>query len=171
MKTIKKTKSNKIATLDDALVIKLKSLYDIEAELVKALPKMAKAATDPDLKKGFTDHLKETKNHVTRLDDAFKAIGIKAGKVKVEAIRGFVKDADWIVKQKPEKRVLDAQLIAAASYVEHYEIAGYIAAHRWSVELGLNNVADLLEATLAEEDAAAEKLATLGEQKVDEAAM
>lgn len=161
----------KINNLNDALVLKLKALYDIESQLVKALPKMAKHATDTDLKKGFESHLKETKGHVVRLEKVFKLLGLKLGKTKVEAIRGLVADAEWIIKEKPAKPVLDAMLIASAAFVEHYEMAGYITASNWAETLGFPEVAMVLRETLKEEEAAADKLGMIAEKKVDEKAM
>src|SRR4051812_43215246 len=91
------TKKSSLVTLQDLFIIKLKSLYDVELQLIKALPKMAKNATNPDLKTGFLEHLEETKNHVKRLEDIFKTIDEKVGKTKTEAIRGLVTDAEWLI--------------------------------------------------------------------------
>jgi len=161
----------KLNTLNELLALKLKALLDIETQLVKALPKMAKAATDPDLKKGFERHLKETKVHAERLNKIFKIIEVKSGKTKVEAIRGMIKDVEWIIKKKPAKPALDAMLIAASSYVEHYEMAGYMTASNWAEMLGYSEVALILRETLKEEEAAADKLAGLAESKIDERSM
>lgn len=152
--------------LKDLLVHKLKALYDIENELVKALPKMAKNASDSKLKQGFKDHLKETRGQVKRLKDAFKLLKVKPAKTKVEAIRGLAKDADWVMKNIKPKGALDANLIAAARYVEHYEIAGYTSARDWAAELGEPEIVDLLSETLEEEQLTDEKLATLAEAKI-----
>lgn len=157
----------KIETLNDALVIKIKALYDIENQLLKALPKMAKNSTDPDLKQGFLDHLKETEGQVKRLEKVFKLLDLKPTKTKAEGIRGIIADAQWIIDEKPEKAVLDSMLIANASYVEHYEMAGYIAAASWATALGYTEIADLLDETLEEEQAAAEKLGALADDKID----
>jgi ferritin-like metal-binding protein YciE len=161
----------KLNTLNDLLVLKLKALYDIETQLVKALPKMAKAATDPDLKKGFEQHLKETKNQAVRLEKVFKLLKLKPGKTKVEAIRGLVADTEWIIKKKPSKLALDAMLIASSSYVEHYEMAGYMTASDWAETLGFPEVALVLRETLKEEEVTADKLSMLAEKKIDERAM
>ena len=164
------TTTSKQISLRDLLVIKLRALYDIEQELVKALPKLAKAATDSDLKEGFTAHLSETKNHVRRLEDAFVELGEKPKKEKSEGIRGIAKDAEWIIKNIKDKKVLDAALIAGASYAEHYEMAGYMAAVEWARTLGEDEIALLLEETLGEEIAADHKLAALGKEKINERA-
>lgn len=161
----------KITTLRDAFEVKLKALYDMESELVKALPKMADNATDEELKSAFQDHLKETESHVERLEEAFEALDMEPEKIKVEAVRGLVKDAEWIIKQKPDPVALDSMLISAAVYVEHYEMAGYITAQRWATALGYGEIADLLQATLEEEEAGADKLSSLGEDRIDKMAM
>lgn len=158
-------------TLNDLLVLKLKALYDIETQLIKALPKMAAQANDPDLKAGFERHLKETKGHAERLERAFKLLATKPSTIKVEAIRGLVADAEWIMKQKPGKEALDAMLVAAALYVEHYEMAGYLSASMWAVRLGHHRVSDLLRKTLDEEVKTATKLNVLAEKKIDVRAM
>jgi ferritin-like metal-binding protein YciE len=160
-----------ITTLNEAFIIKLQSLYDIENELTKALPKMAKNATDSELKKAFEDHLKETKEHVTRLEKIFKSLDMKVKKTKVEAIRGLVADAEWVIKEKPEKVVLDPMLIGAAAYVEHYEMAGYEVARRWAEKLGYTDVVDMLQMTLEEEQKAAELMSQLGDERLDEQAL
>jgi ferritin-like metal-binding protein YciE len=159
---------NKETTLHDLLILKLRSLYDIEQELVKALPKMAKAATDPELKKGFQDHLAETKNQVRRLEESFKILGEKAVKIKVEAIRGLAQDAKWIMENIKNKNALDAALIPAASYVERYETAGYSAAIEWAEEMEHTSVAALLAISLDEEVKADEKLIKLAKSKINQ---
>jgi ferritin-like metal-binding protein YciE len=151
-------------TLDDLLMLKLKALYDIETQLTKAVPKMAKKATDNDLKAAFEKHAVETEGHVMRLEEIFVILEVKPATLKVDAIRGLVKDAEWAVKEKPPETALDAMLIASASYIEHYEMAGYIAAHRWAVRLGLERVADRLKMTLDEEVEAAKTLAEIAEE-------
>lgn len=161
MKAKKETKNDE-APLKSLLIQKLQALYDIESELVKTLPKMATAAKHADLKDGFRNHLAETKEQVKRLEEAFDILGEKPKKLKAEAIRGLAKDGDWVIKNVKGKEALDVNLIAAASYVEHYEMAGYMAALKWAELLGEIEVADLLEATLGEEEMADEKLAELG---------
>ncbi len=148
--------------LRDLLVSKLNVLYDIESVLVKALPKMAKAATDPALKKGFTDHLAETKTHVKRLEQVHKLLDVKPKKLKSEAIRGLVKDGDWVIKNVAPADARDANLARAAQYVEHYEMAGYMGAIAWAETLGESEIASLLSQTLDEEIAADEKLDMVG---------
>jgi ferritin-like metal-binding protein YciE len=154
-------------TLSDLLVIKLRSLYDIEQQLVEALPAMATAATDKELKAGFKKHLTETKNQVKRLKAAFKLLKEKPEAMKVDAIRGLVKDANWTIKNVKGPEALDAALIAAAQYIEHYEMAGYMSAIDWAQEAGHSDVAKLLEETLEEEVNADEALADLADSTVN----
>jgi ferritin-like metal-binding protein YciE len=143
------------------------ALYDIESEIVKALPKMAKKANDPDFQQALESHLLETEEHVVRLEECFALLDAKPKKLKVDAIRGLVSDATWVTKHVEEGPALDANLIAAAQYVEHYEIAGYGTAAEWAKLMGHTEVADLLEQTLVEEKAADEKLTLLAETKVN----
>ena len=157
----------KIETLDDLFKLKLMALYDIESELVKALPKMAKAAGDPELKQSFLDHLDETKEHAKRLEKIFKMIDTKPKKTKVEAIRGLVADAEWLIKQKPSQGLLDAVLIASARYVEHYEMAGYLTAISWAEMLGIDDAINIFEETLEEERKADMLLNELAEEKIN----
>lgn len=148
----------KAASIKDLFLVKIKALYDIESELIKALPKMAKKATNPELKKGLEDHLKETKNQAGRLEQIFASLGLKPQKTKVEAIRGLTKDAAWVMQNVQPGPALDANLIAAGQHVEHFEMAGYGTAIEWAKLLGLQNAESLLEETLSEEKAADEKL-------------
>jgi ferritin-like metal-binding protein YciE len=148
--------------LRDLFIQKLNALYDIESNIVKALPKMAKAATDKELKKGFTDHLTETKMHIQRLEEAHRMLGVKPKKLKAEGIRGLIKDGEWVIKNIKPKEALDANLARAASYVEHYEMAGYMAAIAWADALGETEVVQLLIDTLEEERSADERLASVG---------
>lgn len=145
---------DKFTTLHDLFVLKLNSLYYTEQELVKALPKMAKAANNIDLVTAFTDHLEETKNHVKRLEDALTSINETPKKLPTDAIDGLIADAEWVIKNVKEPAALDASLIAAAQYVEMYETAGYGAAREWAALMGHTEAADLLRQTLEEEEAA-----------------
>jgi ferritin-like metal-binding protein YciE len=161
----------KIETLHDLFVLKMMALYDMESELVKALPKMAKAAGDPELKQSFLDHLEETKEHVTRLEQVFTILELKPKKTKVEAIRGLVADAEWLIKQKPSQGLLDAVLIASARYVEHYEMAGYLTAIAWAELLDMDDAIEVFEATLEEERKSDMALNEIAEEKINERAL
>ncbi len=162
-KTSNKTKTKKQdMNLRTLLIQKVNALYDIESELVKALPKMAKAATTPELKKGFEEHLEETKNQVERLEEIHRILGEEPKKLKAEGIRGLVKDGEWVIKNVVPKEAMDANLARAAQYVEHYEMAGYMAAIDWAETLAETEIVDLLNDTLEEEIAADDKLAMVG---------
>lgn len=164
-------KKDKAMSLKDLFRIKLQALYDVEHELVKALPKMAESATDAELAAAFESHLEATKAHVERLERIFGSIDEKPKKLKVEAIRGLIDDAEWLMKNVSGATALDAALDGAAAHVEHYEIAGYGTAIEWARLLGLDSAADLLEETLEEEQEAADALASLAASKLDQEAL
>ncbi len=165
-----KTKVEEMA-LDDLLVTKLKSLYDVESQLVKALPKMAKKATDEDLRRGFERHAKQTQEHGARLERAFAELEVRPQKLACEGIRGIIADAEWVMKNVKGDAALDAALVAAGQYAEHYEIAGYESAVAWARLLDLGEVADLLQETLDEERETSDELTELASAKIDEEAM
>lgn len=156
--------------LHSLFILKLQSLYDMEQELTKILPKLAKAATNRELRAAFTEHHKETENQVKRLERAFKHLDESPKKEKVEGIRGIAEDGSWVMKHIKDDAARDAALIGAAQYAEHYEIAGYGTACEWARLMGHDEVAELLEENLAEEEAANEKLTTLAESGINEEA-
>jgi ferritin-like metal-binding protein YciE len=145
-------------TLHDLLVDELKDLYHAENQLVKALPKMAKASSDPDLKAAFTEHLAETRGHVERLAKALKILGAQVKGKTCHAMVGLVEAGGEAIKAKAPAAVRDANLIGAAQRVEHYEIAAYGTAKAFARELNEHKVVELLEANLDEERAADDKL-------------
>jgi ferritin-like metal-binding protein YciE len=153
--------------LSDLLVLKLSALYDTEQQLAKALPKLAEAATDPDLKGAFRTHLDETRVHIERLESVFRLLGEKPRSEKCEGIRGIAEDGAWAAKTVTDEKVRDSLLASAASYAEHYEMAGYIAAIRWAKRLGHRAVVTTLSKTLQEEAAADEHLEQFAEGKLD----
>lgn len=161
----------KIKNLTDLFSLKLKALYDMETKLVKALPKMAKAATDPELKQSFEDHLKETQGHVDRIEKAFSLIGLDRGKTDVAGISGIIEDAEWMIGQKLPPAAMDAALISSARYAEHYEMAGYLSAIAMADVLGYDDIVDLLGETLAEEKDADRILSEAAEGSILEQAM
>jgi ferritin-like metal-binding protein YciE len=150
-----------IKTLHDLLIDELKDLYFAENQLVKALPKMAKAATDPDLKAAFTGHLAETKGHVERLASALKILGAPARGKTCHAMLGLVEEGGEAIETKGPPAIRDANLIGAAQRVEHYEMAAYGTAKAFARALDEDKVVDLLQATLEEEGAANEKLTSI----------
>jgi ferritin-like metal-binding protein YciE len=153
-----------IATLDALLEEEMRDLYDAEKQLVQALPKMAKAATNPKLRSGFEDHLEQTRGHVTRLEQAFDLMGSNAKAKPCEAMKGLIAEAQTHMKEKAEAPLMDAILITSAQKVEHYEIAGYGNARAIAEAIGNGEVADLLEATLKEEKEADQKLTEVGQK-------
>jgi ferritin-like metal-binding protein YciE len=159
-------------SLEDLFVEQLKDLYDAENRLVDALPKMAEAATSSSLKRAFTEHLEETRNHVTRLEQVFNSIGLEAERQTCQAMKGLVSEGSEIIDSKGSNpAVLDAGLIAAAQRVEHYEMAGYGTARTFAEQLGMREAADLLQSTLNEEGAADKKLTQLAMQKINAEAL
>ncbi len=157
----------KLQTLEDLFHHELKDLYSAENQLVKALPKMAKAATNADLKAGFEEHLEQTKGHVERLDQIAEMIGKKLGGHKCKAMEGLIKEGDELISEDAEDSVRDAGLIGAAQRVEHYEMAGYGTAKAIAEKLGHAEAADLLGQTLEEERATDQKLTALAESAVN----
>jgi ferritin-like metal-binding protein YciE len=140
------------SALNELFLDELKDIYWAEKHLVKALPKMAKAATSDELRAAIETHITETENHITRLEDAFASIDEKAVAVKCEAMAGLLKEGDEIISET-EKGTLtrDAGIISAAQKIEHYEIASYGTLRTLALTLGYNEAAELLEATLKEE--------------------
>jgi ferritin-like metal-binding protein YciE len=156
-----------IKTMNDLFVHTLRDIYYAEKQIVKALPEMIDKASDPKLKQGFEKHLRETENHVTRLEQVFELTGQKAQGVDCPAIDGILEEADDVAGEVEKKSVLDAALIAAAQAVEHYEMTRYGTLIAWAHQLGHNNVVPLLEQTLKEEKATDEKLTEMAESGVN----
>jgi len=144
--------------LHSLLIDEIKDLYHAENQLLKALPKMAKAATNPALKAGFTGHLAQTRGHVTRLAECFKSLGLPAKGKVCHAMVGLVEEGGEAIGIEGPAAVRDAALIGAAQRVEHYEMAGYGTARAFAQALGENEVAALLQATLDEEGDTNKKL-------------
>jgi ferritin-like metal-binding protein YciE len=149
--------------LEDLLMEELNDLYDCEKKLTKALPKMAKAASSEELSEAFSEHLKETEKHVTRLERVFSSLGRKPGRKTCEAINGLLEEGKELMEEKGEEPVKDAALIAAAQKVEHYEIASYGCVRTWAQCMGKADVAEILQETLDEEGAADKKLTEIAE--------
>jgi ferritin-like metal-binding protein YciE len=141
----------------------LRDLYSAEKQLVKALPKMAKAATAPDLRSGFEEHLEQTKGHVSRLEQIFKALDESPNGKTCKGMEGLIKEGGEMIEEDPEAEQLDAGLIAAAQRVEHYEIAGYGCVRTYATLLGEQDAVGLLEETLNEEKETDSKLTELAE--------
>ncbi|HVI11838.1 MAG TPA: ferritin-like domain-containing protein [Pseudolabrys sp.] len=159
--------SKDIKTLDDLFVHQLRDIYYAEKQIVQALPEMIEKAKDPGLKQGFESHLGETKNHVKRLEQVFKMHGVEAKGVECPAIDGIIEEADEIIGEVDDKKVLDAALIAAAQAVEHYEITRYGTLIAWAKQLGRPDCASVLQENLEEEKAADSKLTSLAEGNIN----
>ena len=159
--------SKDIKTLDDLFVHQLRDIYYAEKQIVQALPDIIEKAKDPGLKQGFETHLGETKNHVKRLEQVFKMHGVEAKGVECPAIDGIIEEADEIVAEVGDKKVLDAALIAAAQAVEHYEITRYGTLIAWAKQLGRPDCASVLQENLEEEKAADSKLTSLAERNIN----
>jgi ferritin-like metal-binding protein YciE len=151
----------------DLFLEQLQDMYDAEQRLVKALPKMAKAASCSELRSGFEQHLEQTKHHVGRVEQIFEQLGEKARTETCPAMKGLIEEGDEIASAGGEGEVRDAGLIAAAQKVEHYEIASYGTLCTWAQRLGPHAAFDLLHQTLEEEKATNEKLTHLAESGIN----
>jgi ferritin-like metal-binding protein YciE len=145
-------------TLKELFLNELADMYDAERRIVKALPKMAKAATNPDLKAAFQTHLRETEEQVTKLERVFQALDLKAKGKTCEATVGLLKEGEEIAADFKGSPAINAALISAGQKVEHYEMASYGCLHAWAALLGHREAAELLEEILGEEKAANETL-------------
>jgi len=150
-----------INRLKHLYIEELKDLYSAETQLVKALPKMAKAASSEDLRAGFEEHLGQTKEHVARLEKILKALGESAKGKKCKGMEGLIKEGSEMIEEDPVPEELDAGLISAAQRVEHYEIAGYGCVSTYAKLLGEDEAASLLKLTLEEEKETDKKLTQL----------
>jgi ferritin-like metal-binding protein YciE len=156
----------KLESLDQLLEDELKDLYSAESQLVKALPKMAKAASNAMLREGILAHLEETKGQVERLNTVGNKLGIKLTGKKCKAMEGLLEEGKEILEMEGNDALIDAALIGAAQRVEHYEISGYGTARTIAEHLGYNEVAKLLDQTLQEESATDEKLTKISVEQV-----
>lgn len=154
-------------TLQEKLVDEIRDLYHAEKQLIKALPKMAKAASHDDLRDGFQTHLEETREHVTRLEEVFEAMGEKVRAKACAGMAGIIEEGSDLMQKEEPGAVMDAALIAAAQRVEHYEMSAYGTCVAWARLLGMDDVVSLLEQTLEEEKATDKKLTALAEQEVN----
>ena len=152
-------------TINDLYEEQIKDLYSAEKQLAKALPKMAKKASSPTLKKGFENHLEQTNEHISRLEQIAEMWSFKPTGKKCKAMEGLIEEGSEVIKEKGNKVIIDAALIAAAQRVEHYEISAYGSAKALAEKLGCSDSMDLLQSTLDEESATDELLTkiSLGE--------
>lgn len=157
----------KLNSLQDLYISELKDLYSAENQIIKALPRLAKAASAPELRQGFTDHLRQTRIQVERLDQIFEKLRISPRGKKCKAIEGMIEESKEVLNQEAEPAVLDAALIAGAQKVEHYEMAGYGCVRTFAQLLGDHEAAELLQQTLDEEEATDRKLTQIAESMVN----
>ncbi len=158
-------------TLKDLFLDELADIYDAEQRIVKALPKMAKVATCPDLKAAIQSHLKESEGHVKKLEQVFQCFGEKAKGETCEATKGLLEEGDQIAAEFKDSPAINAALIAAAQKVEHYEIASYGCLYEWAGVLGNQRAATILQSILDEEKAANEALTELARASSNEEAL
>jgi ferritin-like metal-binding protein YciE len=157
-----------LETLKDLYIHELKDLLSAERQLIKALPKMAKAATNEDLAAGFEEHLEQTEEHAARLEKILKSHDESSERVPTcKGMEGLIKEGDEMIKEEADDEVRDAGLISSAQRVEHYEIAGYGCARTYANLLGDDEGAELLQATLEEEGATDKKLTQLAESTIN----
>jgi ferritin-like metal-binding protein YciE len=156
--------------LENVLILQLKDLRSAEEQLINALPKMAEAAANPELRSAFQTHLQETRQHKTRLDQAFRLLRKEPASETCDAMQGLISEGQEIIGLNGDPDVKDAALIAAAQRVEHYEIAGYGCARTFAQRLGLTEVARLLQETLDEEGNADKILTHIAEGWVNSVA-
>jgi ferritin-like metal-binding protein YciE len=161
----------KIETMEDLFLEQVEDLYDAEKRLVKALPKMAEAATSLSLRQAFESHLIETEGHVSRLENIFRTLGQDPKAQTCDAMKGLISEGEDMVSDTEPSALRDAGLIASANRVEHYEMAAYGSARTFAQTLGLAEAASLLEQTLQEEKKADQKLTQLAETMINDEAL
>jgi ferritin-like metal-binding protein YciE len=154
----------KIESLRDLYLEQLRDLYNAEQQLIKALPKMAKAASSEELKAAFEDHLGKTRQHAQRIANIFEKMDVRIQGKKCKAMEGLVKEGGEVIEEQMLEGIKDAALIAAAQRVEHYEIAGYGCVRAYAARLGDKDAANLLSETLEEEKEADETLNGIAEE-------
>ena len=159
------------APLHDLFVDELKDLYNAENQLIKALPRMAKAASTPELKRAFEKHLGETRRQAQRLEQIGRALDVKVTGRKCKGMEGLIAEGKELLQEDLEENALDAGLIGAAQKVEHYEIAAYGTARTHAQLLGHDRVARLLQQTLDEEGETDKKLTAIAERMVNAEAL
>ncbi|MDX5346721.1 MAG: ferritin-like domain-containing protein [Hymenobacteraceae bacterium] len=162
---------SKLRNLEDLFIHELRDLYSAENQLVKAMPKMAKEANDPQLVDSINLHLDQTKEHVKRLEQVFEILGKDKEGETCKAMEGLIKEGESMIDENATPETKDAGLIATAQRIEHYEISGYGTAAHFAERLGHQQVLDLLKQTLSEEKNTDEKLNQLAKSKINKKAM
>jgi ferritin-like metal-binding protein YciE len=157
-------------TLHDAFIDELRDTYDAEKQLTKALPKLAKAASNPKLRQAFETHLEETRGQIERLEQVFQSLDEKARGKHCEGIAGIIEEGKSIMEEDFDETTMDACLITAGQRAEHYEMAAYGTLVAWAQAMGHSEAAELLQQTLDEETATDEKLSGLAEGGINQSA-
>jgi ferritin-like metal-binding protein YciE len=157
----------KLSSLDDLLIHELQDVYNAEAQILKALPKMTKVASSPDLKAAFEEHRVQTEGQVTRLEQVFELLGMSPKGRKCEGMAGLLEEGKKVMEQDAEPSVKDAALIASAQKVEHYEIAAYGCLCTYAEMLGYDQVHELLGRNLDEEETTDQRLTALAESVIN----
>jgi len=158
-----------VETMQELLIDELKDLYSAEKQILRALPKLAKAVSSPELKQALLNHLEETKGHVARLEKAGELVGKKMTGKTCVGMKGVLEEGSEVLEDTDKGVVRDAALIAASQRVEHYEMAGYGSAREFAKTLGMSEIAALLDETLGEEKAADKTLSSISKQVNPEA--
>ncbi len=157
----------RLESLHELFLVELQDLYDAETQLTKALPKMADKANYPELKSAITQHLRQTENHVRRLEEIFESLDQKAKTRKCHGMRGIIDEGDDMAGQSGDPAAIDAGIISSAQKVEHYEIAAYGTLCTWAQMMGHTRQVQLLKQTLAEEKETDQKLTQLAERMIN----
>jgi ferritin-like metal-binding protein YciE len=157
-------------TLNDLFLMSLKDMYYAEKQILRALPKMAKAAESEELREAFLTHRDETQGQIERLEQVFEMLGKKASGKTCEAMQGIIAEGQEVMDDFADSEALDAGLVAAAQSVEHYEISRYGTLKTWARELGMDDAVDLLEEILEEEKKTDQLLTELAEARVNQKA-
>lgn len=161
----------KLGNLRDLYLQELKDIYSAESQVMKALPKMVKAASSPKLQDAFREHLEQTRNQISRLDQIFQGLGVPTRGRRCEAMEGIIKEGEEMMTIDAEPSVRDAALIASAQKVEHYEMASYGTVKAYAKMLGEDEAVDLLDETLSEEMKTDKMLTKLAEKAVNKEAI
>lgn len=159
-----------LRSMDDLFLHTLKDIYYAERQILRALPRMTKKATLPELKKAFETHRNETEGQIERLQKVFESIDAAARGIKCEAIEGIIAEAEHLAEEIEDKEVLDAGLVASAQAVEHYEITRYGTLVAWAEQLGLKDAVQLLKETLEEERKTDKLLSDMAKARVNKQA-
>ena len=158
----------KLSSLGDLFLHELNDVYDAEQQIVEALPKMAKAASNPWLRTAFEEHLEQTRGHVAKLESVFEEYGQEPERQTCQGMKGLLAEGNRLMQEDAEPEVLDAALISAAQRVEHYEISAYGTLRTWAETIASADVTATLASILEEEEQADQKLSEIAESTVNQ---